>query len=60
MTKKNYISLADMIRKDRALAGDQSVFTDWVVSKLADWVQTQNPQFKRERWLTYVKEGTGK
>jgi hypothetical protein len=60
MTKKNYIALADMIRQDRALAGAESVFTDWVVSKLADFVLSQNDKFNRDRWLTYIKEGTNK
>lgn len=55
MTKKAYMALADMIRSDRALAASQSVFTDWVVSKLADFCQSQNPRFIRERWLAYIR-----
>jgi hypothetical protein len=57
MTKKNYIALADMIRKDRALAGSESVFTEWVVLKLAAFVQSQNDRFDEKRWLAYVNDG---
>lgn len=54
MTKQAYIALADMIRKE------PEAFLPATVQRLADFIQTQNPRFVRERWLHYIKTGEGK
>lgn len=54
MNKRVYIALADMIRKE------PTVFRPAIVERLADFVQTHNPRFVRERWLHYIKTGEDK
>lgn len=46
MTKKHFIALADHIR--------QGVYPKNQILQLADFCQSQNPQFNRERWLAYI------
>lgn len=50
MTKKDFIGLADALRqsyRDGALRiKDAEV--------VADFLQSQNPNFKRERWMEYL------
>jgi hypothetical protein len=57
MTKQNFIALADAIRRQNdgpmAMSREQVEF-------LADFCQSQNPAFKRERWLDYVAGKCGK
>jgi hypothetical protein len=57
MTKKVLIALADEIRRqsDGPLAMSQGQ-----IEVLADFCQTQNPAFKRERWLEYIAGKCGK
>ena len=58
MTKKDFIALADAVRAYNATlpATAQNV----PISVLADFCATQNPAFKRERWLDYVAGNCGK
>lgn len=65
MTKQHFIALADVLktldpRKDAMFLGidegekgmvGQHIMT---VGKLADFCQSQNPRFNRERWLAYI------
>ena len=53
MSKKDFIALADIIRKVNA---DDSAtpFTDFQIDELADFCQSQNPNFDRYRWLDYI------
>lgn len=51
MTKKDFISLADVIRwLDHMGSG----LTTEQLGTLADWCAQQNPAFKRRRWLDYI------
>ena len=56
MSKKQFIALADTIRSD-ANAG---IFSLQVIEKLADFCASQNPAFKRARWLDYIAGRCGK
>lgn len=48
MSKKDFIALADTIREQ------DLPFTDGQVKTLADFCRSQNPDFKRDRWLSYI------
>lgn len=52
MTKKDFISLADRIREDQPFGPDVEVW-------LADWLAEQNPRFKRDLWLSYIRGECG-
>lgn len=56
MTKKHFIALADFIR-----ARNQYVpaFNENQISLLADFCQSQNPQFNHSRWLAYIANECG-
>ena len=62
MTKKTFIALADSIRRanHRATLLDISkpYGTD-AISDLADFCQSQNSNFNRERWLGYIAGTNG-
>ena len=57
MTKKHFIELADTMREAldhrllKYLGLDQK---DFLLSSLADFCQSQNPRFDRDRWLGYI------
>ena len=60
MTKQHFIALADTIRAHN----DRN--TDWAktfnmdqIEALADFCKSQNGQFKRERWIDYIKGECG-
>ena len=50
MSKKAYIALADLIRKERHL------FSFDLVEKLATMCEAQNPRFNRDRWMEYINK----
>jgi len=66
MTKKHFISLADLIRKGfelnaREVLGDDNgargLDHDAIpipIRELAWWAKTQNDRFNRERWYGYI------
>lgn len=54
MTKKHFIALAD------ALKQAPMNFTSEQLEVLADFCQEQNGEFKRERWLGYIRGENGK
>lgn len=56
MTKQHFIALADTIRSD----SNAGVFTLLAIEKIADFCQSQNPNFKRDRWLDYIAGRCGK
>jgi len=64
MSKKDFIALADAIRdhnKRPAYAGEaKAMFSADQIATLADFCQSQNPLFKRERWLDYIAGKCGK
>jgi hypothetical protein len=48
MSKKDFIALADYIRTNREAFGEAAL------SVLADFCQSQNGRFLRDRWLAYI------
>lgn len=48
MNKKHFISLASHLR------GRRDLYSDPALEYLAEWLQTQNPAFKRQRWLDFI------
>jgi hypothetical protein len=54
MTKKDFIALADAIRTLITSDDGSSVEMAAVIETLADFCLSQNPNFKRERWLSYI------
>lgn len=61
MSKKDFIALADVIIRsgpaDRSASG---AFSLSAIQLLADFCQQQNPNFKRDRWLSYIAGECGK
>ncbi len=57
MSKKDFIALADAIKahqkKYDSELGD-NLFDGYQLNTLADFCQSQNPNFMRERWLDYL------
>jgi hypothetical protein len=53
MSKKDFVKLADYIRTNR------EVFTDRAIEVLADFCKSQNGNFLRERWLSYIVGACG-
>jgi hypothetical protein len=56
MTKKNFVALADSIREHNRLAkfNSENAFSDDQLAALARFCASENPRFKRERWLDYI------
>ena len=53
MSKRHFVALADAIRKHNEMC-PANAFTIGQISVLADFCQSQNPNFNRERWLSYI------
>jgi hypothetical protein len=65
MTKKHFIGLADALRRnvpdpESNAIEDERPFFDNIVRDIADFCQSQNPHFNRERWLGYIAGTNGK
>ena len=56
MSKKHFIALADVIRRSNGLVGLEGspVFSSFAIVELADFCESQNKAFNRERWLAYI------
>jgi hypothetical protein len=54
MSKKHFISLAEYVKDRPAIFGHQQL------QALADWLGTQSPRFKRQRWLAYIAGDCGR
>jgi len=57
MTKKHFIALADAIKGENQsdqLTGTSLAFKERTLLALADFCESQNPNFNRERWLSYI------
>lgn len=60
MTKKDFIALADALRpvlhvEHVSVDGVRTYGPARIIDALADFCAGQNPQFKRDRWLAYVR-----
>lgn len=64
MTKRNFITLAEYLNDDalRIYCGlkDSKVDANRLREHLANFCHSQNPAFKRERWLGYIAGTNGK
>ena len=60
MTKKHFIALADHIRNGKGQEKGWGLFDNEHIASLADFCQSQNSNFKRDRWLSYVAGECGK
>ena len=63
MTKKNFIALADSTRTffETNAGAEMDVNTrNVLINHLADFCQSQNSNFNRERWLGYIAGTNGK
>jgi hypothetical protein len=58
MTKKHFIALADMIRDTKKRYENGAVtavpFTQEQICDLADFCESQNPNFNRDLWRSYI------
>jgi hypothetical protein len=56
MTKKHFIALADAIKEanKEQVEGSPLVFELESLDALADFCQSQNPSFNRDRWFDYI------
>ncbi len=55
MSKKDFIALADAIREhNQHLAPDDKRFEAGHLDTLADFCKSQNSNFMRDRWLSYI------
>jgi hypothetical protein len=61
MSKRHFIQLADIIRNYNKTAEivDSPPFIEGQIFALADFCQSQNPRFDRERWLGYIAGTNG-
>ena len=56
MTKKHFIALADIIKQMEK----ERVIESYGIKMLADFCQSQNPRFNRQRWIEYITGKCGK
>ena len=54
MTRKDVITLAEMLRIHNRTANGRTEFTPDHLSVLADFCAAQYPTFNRERWIDYI------
>jgi hypothetical protein len=59
MSKKHFIALADVVKGHNA-NGERPTFSQEGIRVLADFCQSQNPRFNRQRWLEYIAGTCGK
>jgi len=55
MTQKHFIALADAIRAHKNWGEHAHPFAGDQLNTLADFCESQNPKFNRERWMSYVQ-----
>ncbi len=61
MTNKHFIALAEFLSShNKTCETFSGEFSPCHLGKLADFCQSQNPQFNRERWLFYIAGKCGK
>ncbi len=52
LTKKDFKAIAKIIDNNRILIYDYGYIYDDVITELADYLATQNPNFDREKFIT--------
>jgi len=52
MNKKDFIALADIIRKPRS--GFRQLRNSTIIDELADFCESRNPKFDRKKWIAYL------
>ena len=63
MTKKHFIEMADSMKTffETNAGAEMDVMTrNVLINHLADFCQSQNPNFNRDRWLGYIAGTNGK
>lgn len=61
MSKCDFVALADVIREFNSFAPNPvNAFSSQQINRLADFCQSQNGNFKRDRWLEYIAGNCGK
>lgn len=60
MTKKHFILLADFIKEVNNYRPENEHFNEMQINHLAGFCAESNPNFNRERWLSYIKGECGK
>ena len=56
MSKKHFIALANFIKQRQGLQGE---FSPEQIEHLADFCRNQNNNFKRDRWIAFIKGECG-
>lgn len=59
MSKKDFIALADHIAFANRSTSPEFQFSKAQINLLSDFCAMQNPNFKRDRWLSYIKGECG-
>lgn len=59
MTKKQFIALADHIKRENAANPDNPPFSGHAIEKLSAFCKASNPQFNKWRWLRYIRGECG-
>jgi len=61
MNKRHFVALADVIRNYNLRNRKTNIypFDNQQINLLADFYQSQNPNFNRERWLAYIADECG-
>lgn len=57
MSKKHFIALANAIKENNRIEGAgtlRGIFNQEQLDVLADFCKSQNPNFNRDRWLSYI------
>jgi len=57
MSKKHFIALAETIIHHNRFSSEP--FTEGQISVLADFCGSENPNFKRDRWLSFIAGEVG-
>ena len=54
MSKRHFIALANTIREFNTNPSRDDMFSQENIEALADFCKSQNSNFNRERWLSYI------
>ena len=54
MTKKHFIELADVVNQIESRVEHGELLKAVLIDSLANFCESQNPDFNRERWIGYI------